>query len=352
MRLLRSRVGSNISLALYGGTDQVAPLGPRTVVVAHGVVAEEVGEHEPGVGGALPDPAVGYYVLVLAEAGLTLVDLAQLVGALEGPIFPDRPRPRHVRGPGNVPAPEGPLLGIVGHVEELPRVLARAPHVDERPALLQVLLDILPESPDLRVVPLRYRIIGPREGRHFLRHLAALGLPLDPSAVHDLDVVVAEEPEDPEGVRGPPVVPVPVEDDRGVWGDALLRHQVREVLGVEVVAHEGVVEVLDPVYLDGVRDVAYVVEEHVLVRLHYTEVVGIIQVLRHPLRADQGVRVRVALVLYLLLGHAFSFRSPIKQAHILTHIRSSLSGLSFLPLPVRLESILPFHEIGRGAKKL
>src|ERR687890_740581 len=75
--------------------------------------------------------------------------------------------------------------------------------------------------------------VGTGERRHVLGHLAALGLPLDPSAVHDLDVVVAEETEDPEGVGGPPVVPVPVEDDRGIGGDALLGHQVREVLGVE-----------------------------------------------------------------------------------------------------------------------
>src|SRR4028119_1102760 len=108
MRLLRSRARSNLSLALYGGAHEVAALGPRTVVVAHVVVAEEVGEHEPGVGGPLPDPAVGYYILSPAEPALALVDLPQLAGALEGTGLPDRPRPRHVGGPGNMPAPEGP----------------------------------------------------------------------------------------------------------------------------------------------------------------------------------------------------------------------------------------------------
>src|SRR5215212_6763230 len=276
MRLLWSRVGSNPFLALYRGADQVAPLGPRTVVVAYVVVAEEVGEHEPGVGGPLPDPAVGYYVFSPAEAGLALVDLTQLVGALEGPVLPDRPRPRHVRGPGNVTAPERPFLRIVGHVEELALVLAGAPHVNERPARLEVLLDVLLEGPDLLVIPIRYRVLGTWEGRHFLGHLAALSLPLDPPTVHNLDVVVAEKPEDPQGISGPPVVPVTVEDDGGVRGDAFLRHQVREVLGVEVVAHEGVVEVLDPVYLHGVRNVAYVIEEYVLVRLHYAYAVGVV----------------------------------------------------------------------------
>src|SRR5829696_673945 len=156
MRLLRSK-----PLTLYGGAYQVAPLGPRAVVVAHSVVAEQVGEHEPGVGGPLADPAVGYYVLSPAQAGLALVDLTQLVGALEGPVLPDGPSPRHVRGPGNVPAPQSALLGIVGHVEKLSPVLAGAPHVNERPARLEVPLDVFPEGPDLLVVPLWGRVVGP-----------------------------------------------------------------------------------------------------------------------------------------------------------------------------------------------
>src|SRR5829696_639653 len=142
MRHLRSRA-ADPSLALYRGADQVAPLGPRTVVVAHLSGPEEGGEHEPGVRRTLPDPAVGYYVIPPAEAGLALVDPTQLVGALEGAIFPDGPRPRHVRGPRNVPSPEGALLWIVGHVQQLAPVLAGAPHVHERPASIKVLLHVL-----------------------------------------------------------------------------------------------------------------------------------------------------------------------------------------------------------------
>ena len=37
----------------------VAPLGPRAVVVLHVVVAEQLVQHEPGVGRALADAAVG-----------------------------------------------------------------------------------------------------------------------------------------------------------------------------------------------------------------------------------------------------------------------------------------------------
>src|SRR4028119_762555 len=83
-----------LSLALDGGPDGVAPLRPGAVVVADVVVAEQVLEHEPGVAGALPDTAVGDDLAVAGEAGLALVDLLELVRALEGAVLPRRPRPR------------------------------------------------------------------------------------------------------------------------------------------------------------------------------------------------------------------------------------------------------------------
>src|SRR5690625_6824853 len=41
-----------------GHAYRVAPFGPRTIVVANVLPSQQVGEHEPGVGGALPDAAV------------------------------------------------------------------------------------------------------------------------------------------------------------------------------------------------------------------------------------------------------------------------------------------------------
>src|SRR5882672_5354797 len=79
--------------ALDGRTDQVAPLGPRAVVVADVAEAEQVGEHEPGVAGALADAAVGDDVVVGRQALLLLVDLAELVGGLEASVLVRRPLP-------------------------------------------------------------------------------------------------------------------------------------------------------------------------------------------------------------------------------------------------------------------
>src|SRR5215210_4726024 len=293
-------------LSLYGSPHQVTPLGPGAVVVTHALITEEVIQDEPRVGRALSYPAIGYDVVPLAEADLSLVDPLQLIGALEGPILPHGPRPRHVSGPWDVPSPESTLLWVVRHVKELAPVLTGTPHVDHLSPGLQVPLHVLPERPYPGVVSLRNRIVSPGKGWHILGHFAPLRFPFYPSTVHNLHVVVAKKPEHPEGVGRPPVVLVTVEDDRRIGGDAQLCHEVGEVLRVQVITHKRIVEVLDPVYLHRVGYVAYVIEEHVLVRFDYAYVLRVVQMLCDPLGADEGVRVRVTFLLYLLLRHRSS----------------------------------------------
>src|SRR5690606_34844330 len=67
--------------------DEVAPLGPRAVVVLHPVEAEEVFQHEPGVAGALADAAVRNGVLLRVEALLGEVDRFELLARLERAVL-------------------------------------------------------------------------------------------------------------------------------------------------------------------------------------------------------------------------------------------------------------------------
>ena len=85
---------------------------------------------------------------------------------------------------------------------------------------------------------------------------AALVDPELAAAVQIRQSSVAEELERPEGVAGPPVRLVAVEDDGGVGGDALGPGQRGELLGVDVVADELVLEVPLPVDLDRARGCA------------------------------------------------------------------------------------------------
>src|SRR6185437_11085119 len=74
--------------------DQVAPLGPRAVVVLHVVLAEQLVQHEPRVRRALADAAVGDDVVAVEDA-LARVELAQIVRVLEGSVLLHRLGPRH-----------------------------------------------------------------------------------------------------------------------------------------------------------------------------------------------------------------------------------------------------------------
>ena len=126
---------------------------------------------------------------------------------------------------------------------------------------------VLAEGPDRRVVALDDRVLDRLGLGRLGGQLAALGDPLGPAAVEDPHVGVAEQGEHPQRVGGPPVVAVAVEDDRGVAADAALAAELGEAGAVDVVAGDGVVQLGVPVDLHRARDVAGVVEQHVLVGL-------------------------------------------------------------------------------------
>src|SRR5579859_1916410 len=69
-------------LPLDRHADEAAPLGPRAVVVADRVAAEQLVQHEPGVRRALADPAVGDDRLAVEHA-LAAVELLEVRARLE-----------------------------------------------------------------------------------------------------------------------------------------------------------------------------------------------------------------------------------------------------------------------------
>src|SRR5260370_17001973 len=65
-----------------GRAYQVAPLGPRAIVIADVLVAEQILQREPGVRAALSNAAVGDDFLFAGDT-LAAVDLAEPVRALQ-----------------------------------------------------------------------------------------------------------------------------------------------------------------------------------------------------------------------------------------------------------------------------
>jgi len=82
---------------------QVAPLGPRAVVVADVFIAEQILQHKPGVRAALADAAVSDDFLIARDA-LAGVKLPERVGGLERAVLGHGLRPRNIRRAGDVPA--------------------------------------------------------------------------------------------------------------------------------------------------------------------------------------------------------------------------------------------------------
>src|ERR1022692_1272684 len=87
--------------SLDGPAAQRAVLGPRAVVVPDVRLAQQLVQHEPGVRGALADPAVGNRVLAEVQARLVAVERAQRVVRA---AWRSRPGRRSPCGPG----PAGP----------------------------------------------------------------------------------------------------------------------------------------------------------------------------------------------------------------------------------------------------
>src|SRR5919199_1951827 len=84
--------GSGASRLLDGHAHQASPLGPRAVVILDVLIAEQLGEHKPGVAAALANAAVCHHPLIGCDA-LALVEGTQLLRVFEGAVWVDRPAP-------------------------------------------------------------------------------------------------------------------------------------------------------------------------------------------------------------------------------------------------------------------
>src|SRR4029453_4221366 len=94
---------------LHRCADERSVLGPGPVVVPDRPVAEELGEREPRMAGALADPAVSDD-LPIGRHALTFVERPELVRRLERAVLVRRLHPRDVRGRWDVARHLGLLL--------------------------------------------------------------------------------------------------------------------------------------------------------------------------------------------------------------------------------------------------
>src|SRR5438045_6531420 len=95
---------------------------------------------------------------------------------------------------------------------------------------------LLKEGADLFVRSLGSLVLRLRKMRDLGLERASFLLPFDSAAVKQLRVRKAEQPENPEGVGGPPVVLVAVEDDGRVLVDPLVAEELLQLSGRHIFA--------------------------------------------------------------------------------------------------------------------
>src|SRR5262245_18441767 len=128
--ILRSQFSVRRRSRFFDGcADEVAPLGPRAVVVPHILEPEQVLHREPGEAHPLADSAIGDERLLAGDA-LRRIESLQVVEALEGSILVAVLSPWDAFRAGNVSAA---LAGFrqSRRRQDFAGELLRAPDVDE-----------------------------------------------------------------------------------------------------------------------------------------------------------------------------------------------------------------------------
>jgi cell division protein ZapE len=282
---------------------------------------------------SLANTAVSNDAITVSKAGAVAVNGVQLVKRPEAEIVRNVLGPWHVLCGRDMTGAQGTLVGVGRCGGAVAGIFLWAPHVDQR--IAEVGEHVIFVGPDGRVIPCNDGVIDRWRGFAVGRVCPALGFPLRASAIQETDVVVPEQAEYPECVRGPPVVFVSIDHDRCIASDALAAEELRKALTIDVIALDGVVEVGVPVDLDRALDVSGLVEQYVFIRLDDHEAWRA-DVRRQPVRSDEALRMGVACESCILVwcdGHCCLSRKCV-----------NVLGLGLSPdLSIRIyESARPF----------
>src|SRR4029077_13722315 len=320
---------------------QVAPLGPRPVVILHVVVAEQVLQHKPRVRAAFSDAAIRNH-LARAVDPLRPVELLQRLQRFERAILVRRLRPRTIRRSPNMPG----ALRCFRHPrrrDDLPSefIYRSDVHQLSRFLLLEKRGNILFPRADRLIRPPRTIRRGSRL-RRIGRQRALLFQPLLAPAVHQPDVLVPVIFQLPKRVSREPVVVVAVEDPRRVFPYARLAQQPLERDLVNQIAPEVVLQLRLPVPANSSGDVPLIVSRGVHVHLNQPHF-RIVLMFRHPLRRNQHFGMLV-ICHFISPVVVFSFSSEARKtknppANSSLAVGSSTPGLDFVlasqPPPAR-----------------
>jgi len=192
-----------------------------------------------------------------------------------------------------MPAAQRALVGIPLHVQPLAGELRRAAHIHQLAARPDMLQHLVAEGAEAAIVAFRSAVGGRRVGGLLPRQGLPFALPLKPPAVHDPRPGVAEQLEDPEGIRRPPVALVAIEDHSRLRRDGDARSQGLKPFAIQIVAPDRVVQIGRPVNLHRSRDMPGGIQQRIFIRFNDAHR-RIVQVRGHPPGGNQHIRARIA----------------------------------------------------------
>src|SRR5262245_62672844 len=83
--------------------DQIAPLGPGTVVIPHRGIPQQVGQDKPGVARAFTNTTIGNDLISGPETSPALVECFEVISALKRAVRGHSLTPGDIGCPRNVP---------------------------------------------------------------------------------------------------------------------------------------------------------------------------------------------------------------------------------------------------------
>src|SRR5579862_8314622 len=273
------------NLLLNRRANQIPPFRPRSVVILHLVVPQQILQHKPGVRTSLPDPAIRDNFVIAVHA-LRAIQLLQSIRRLERPILIRRLHPGNIRRPRNV---TGPLrrLAHPRRRNNLPRKLIHRPYIH------QINLLLLVHRFKHVFLPRPNRFVRPRCVIRRRRHLHRIGRqrslllnPLLPPAVDQPHILVPVIFQLPQRICREPIVVVAVEQNRRVVPHARLPQQQLQRSLVDQIPPDVVLQLRLPVPTHRPRNVPLIVSRGIHVHLNQPHL-RIVQVPRRPLRRNQ-----------------------------------------------------------------
>src|SRR5579884_3765601 len=110
-------------------TNNIAPLGPGTIVIAYTRIAQQLCQDKPGMGRTLTNTTIGNDLVIWCYPFAT-IDLAKFLRRFEGTVRIGRDGPRNIFCSRDMTTTLCTFLRIVDHMQQFATILLWRAHIN------------------------------------------------------------------------------------------------------------------------------------------------------------------------------------------------------------------------------